>query len=271
MSVLTKKWAALVGLAVVAASSGAAQALPQFTFTPSAAGLGGTSATSFTADNIQISDYSTITLTNTATPGVQTFTDNGTLSVSNFMLGSGAALTPVGLNSTYGLYFNFMATGTQTVTSPGNASGTISQINFTLNGYNRNPNDSITYLPGNTTPLDGSTAVTPIELAAGTGTGYVADLGGSPSATASTTFTVYPPALGFFASPTPFYNMALAAFINTGSELLQTNDPNLIVINAGGGTVNFATQSTPVPEPRSLMLLGAGLAAVGLIRRGKRA
>ena len=267
MSGMTKNWTALVGVAMVMAGSGAAQALPQFTFAPAAAGLTGSS---FTADNIQISDFSTIVLTNTSAT-TQSFTDNGTLSVSNFMIGSGAPVSTPGLNSTYGLYLNFSGTGTQTVVSPGNAVGTFSTLQFTLNAYSRAAGDTITYLPGNSTPLDNGVVITPIELAAGTligGTGSVTEANNIPSAGATTTFTILPSEMAFFASPQPFYNLAFSQFGNTSSEVTTTSTG--FVINAGGGTINFGSQATPVPEPRSMMLLGASLAAVGLARRAKR-
>ena len=269
MSAMTKNWATLMGLAVVTAGvtvGGAAQALPQFTFAPGAVGLNGSS---FTADNIQISDFSTITFTNTSAT-TQSFTDNGTLAVSNFMIGNGAPVSTPGLNSTYGLYLNFAGTGTQTTFAPGVASGAFSTLQFTLNAYTRAAGDTITYLPGNSTPLDNGVVVTPIALAAGgLINGAVSTIAGSPSATALTTFTLEPGELPFFASPSPFYNLAFSAFTNTTSEVLTT--PTGFLITAGGGTINFATQSTPVPEPRSLALLGASLAAVGLVRRRKSA
>ena len=113
--------------------------------------------------------------------------------------------------------------------------------------------------------------VTPIALAAGAliaGTGSVSETNNLPSAGATTSFTIEPGESGFFATPQPFYNLAFSAFTNTFSEVDMT--PTGFIITQGGGAINFGTQATAVPEPRSLMLLGASLAAVGLVRRVKR-
>ena len=255
---VTKNWA-LLSAAVVATGltvAGAAQAttLPPFTFYPGAVGLNGGT---FTADNFQISDFSTISF---ATPSAATtaFTDNGTLAVSTFLFGSSGPVVTPGLNSTYGLYLNFAGVGTQTTTSPGNANGTFSSLNFTLNAFARNPGDTITYLSANATPLDNGVAVTPIELAAGaliSGTGFASESGNSPAANAQTNFTLFPGAEGFFASPSPFYNLTFSQFGNTTSEVTPTTDANGnasgFVIAAGGGTINFNSSPTSVPEPRS--------------------
>ena len=269
MSVLTKNWATLLGLAVATAGvtiGGAAQALPQFTFSPGAVGLNGAS---FTADNIQISDFSTITLTNTSAT-TQSFTNDGTLAVSNFQIGSGSPVSTPGLNSTYGLYLNFASSGTQTTYAPGVTAGTFTTLYFTLNAFSRAAGDTITYAAGNSTPLDNGVAVTPIALAAGAlVSGTVSETGGIPSAGATTSFTIEPGEESFFTSPSPFFNLAFSQFGNTTSEVATTSTG--FTINQGGGTINFNSQPAAVPEPRSLMLLGAGLAAVGLIRHRKRA
>src|SRR5580765_5334641 len=99
-----------VALAVLVSGAAAQAALPPFTLNPAAAGLAGTS---FTGDNILISDYSTITFSGA------TFTDTGYLSVSALQLG-GSTFIPTGLNAAtgYGLYIKFTGTGTTTPGDP---------------------------------------------------------------------------------------------------------------------------------------------------------
>ena len=122
----------LVRQAVVALSLGAARAaasaLPSVTFNPAASGLAGTS---FTADNILISDYSTVQLNGA------TFTETGLLSVSAYQLG-GSTFAPSGLNSTYGMYIAFNGTGIVTNANPASAVtvGSFTQLTYTLYGYN---------------------------------------------------------------------------------------------------------------------------------------
>ena len=105
----------------------AAEALPQFTFNPGAVGLNGSS---FTADNINISDFSTVAIAPDGLGG-GTFTDTGVLPVINFQLGNANA-TAVGLNSTYGLYFGFDGTGVQnTPTFTSDTKGTFTTLDPT--------------------------------------------------------------------------------------------------------------------------------------------
>ena len=137
--------------------TGASAALPQFTFDPSAANPSFVGA-SFTADNIAISDYSHVTIN----PVTGAFTDTGYLAVQGFQLNS-AAINAAGLNTTYGLYFQFSGTGTQTTVNPltMSTSGTFSTLNYTLFGYNgsaatfgfNGANNPTTRLPAQWAPL----------------------------------------------------------------------------------------------------------------------
>ena len=99
---------ALLRLSVLCAALGAAystsaQPLPPFTLSPpgSTPPLAGTAVR---ADNIIISDFSTVRLTGPS------FSDSGFLSVQSFQLG-GTTVTAPGLNSTYGLFFEFARDG----------------------------------------------------------------------------------------------------------------------------------------------------------------
>jgi hypothetical protein len=243
----------------VAASAGSAFAgpLPPFTFNPGAVALAGAT---FSADNILISDFSTVTLSGT------TFTDTGFLSVSAFQLG-GATFTPAGLNSTYGMYIAFSGSGT---TTPGNPAttptfGSFTTLTYTLYGFN---GTAVFGFSGNT-PTE--TATGEIVLATGSlinGSVITSPNGDgtfTPSANAKTSFNVDPGALAFFQAPVPFYNVALTAFTNTASEVEPFAGG--FRIRQGGGSINFVST---VPEPSSYAMLLAGLGAIGFIARRRK-
>ena len=82
-------------MAVACSNASALTTLPEFTWNPAAVGLAGTS---FTADNIIVSDFATATFT----PD-NTFHEDGYLPVSGFQL-DGKDIVAGGLNSTYRLY-----------------------------------------------------------------------------------------------------------------------------------------------------------------------
>ena len=244
-----------------AASCTAALALPQFTLDPATAALVGTT---FTADNLIISDFSTVTF-----GPANTFTDTGFLSVSAAQLG-GATFTPTGLNSTYGLYFAF--TGSGTLTAAGNPAlaptfGSFSQLTYKLFGYN----GAASFGFAGNTPTE--TASGEVELASGSlmfGTVGTLPAGAgkfTPSANAQLTFNVAAGKAAFFKSPNPFYDIALTAFTNTTSQV-EAFDGGFR-IRQGGGSVNF--DMTPaIPEPGTYALMLAGLAAVGFVARRRR-
>ena len=84
------------------------------------------------ADNIIISDFSTVRLTG------PTFSDSGFLSVQSFQLG-GTTVVAGGLNSTYGLFFEFSgmaSTDTAAIRPAAPTFGQFSSLNYTLYGYN---------------------------------------------------------------------------------------------------------------------------------------
>lgn len=258
-SVLSKRTKAVfrrsvLAVATVTACAGASAALPQFTFNPAAVGLAGTT---FTADNLLISDYAVVT--NTATG----FTETGYLAITSAQLGA-STFQPAGLTSTYGLYIAFSGSGTNLFNTGGFNGGTFNQLNYTLYGYN----GAATFTP-TSAPAPFVTLATGMLDTSMTSTFAGTTSGGqvtSASANAFLTFNVAPGAAGFFVSPTSFYTLAQSAFNNTLSEITTTSTG--FVVTQGGGSVNFV--AAPVPEPETYALLLAGLGVVGFMARRRK-
>ncbi|MDR7268974.1 hypothetical protein J2X20_001603 [Pelomonas saccharophila] len=248
---------ASVAAALMTFCVAASAALPTFNFNPGAVGLNGAS---LTADNILISNYSTVTI-----DPAGTFTESGYLPITGFQL-SGSALTPGGLNTDYGLYLAFTGTGTTTVNDPTTTFnfGNFTTLTYTLYGYNGTASFGFS---GNT-PTE--TASGEVALASGTlisGSVLTVPTGGgtfSPSANAMLTVSLTQPT---FFSPDPFYSVALTAFSNTPSQVEPFAGG--FRIRQGGGSLNFA----PVPEPGSAAMLLCGLVAAGFLgyrRQGRQ-
>lgn len=240
---------ASVAVALMTVCAAASAALPTFTFNPGAAGLNGAS---LTADNILISDYSTVTIDPSGT-----FTETGYLPITGFQLG-GSALTPSGLNTDYGMYIAFTGTGTTTVNDPTTSFnfGNFTTLTYTLYGYNGTASFGFS---GN---MATETASGEVALAHGSlisGSVLTVPTGGgtfSPSANAMLTVALDQSAAF---SPDPFYSVALTAFSNTPSQVEPFAGG--FRIRQGGGSLNFA----PVPEPSTHAMLLCGLVAAGFL------
>jgi len=253
-----------------AAYSVSAQTLPPFTLNPagSAPPLTGSSVR---ADNIIISDFSTVRLTGS------TFSDTGFLSVQNFQLG-GTTVPAGGLNSTYGLFFEFAGTGSVTAANPATTPtfGQFTGLTYTLYGYN-GPAANFGFDAGDnptTSVASGSrVALATGSLLPGANQSSVGTTPQNPSfnsfASANLSFTPTAAAAGFFASPIPFYNVAVSSFINSPPQIspVAGGFANGFRITQGGGSVNF---TSPIPEPETYALFLAGLGAVGWIARRRR-
>ncbi len=240
------------GLLAVSAS---ASALNSFTFNPATAGLSGAA---FTADNLLISDYATVTSTSATT-----FTETGFLAVTGAQLNNSTLSIP-GLNSTYGLYIAFTGTGTTDGNNPltSISIGSFTSLTYTLYGYN----GTATFGFSGTTPT--TTAASPVALASGSliGGGVASIPGGgafSPLASASVTVGGVSPA---FTVPAGFYTQAQTSFTNTSSQVQLFAGG--FMVQQGGGTVNFAA---PVPEPMTSALLLGGLGVIGFVARRRAA
>ncbi len=253
----------VAAIAAMAVSFGASAATP-FTFNPPAAGLDGAS---FTASSLIVSDYATVThsFSSGANPQLSGFSEDGFLSVVAARLGSSTAGQTADLNSKYGLYIDFHAEGTVTsVESDGFYRGTITQLTYTLFGYN----GTATFSPtGNTVPSNR------IELGSGSliaGTGsFNGQLNGGlvtyANANANLTFAPNADAVQFF----PFKGIVQTSFSNNSAQI--SNTLNGFEVAEGGGSINFLSV-TPVPEPETYAMLIAGLGLVGFVasRRGRK-
>jgi len=244
---------ALLAAGLLAASA-SASALNSFTFDPSAVGLTGAT---FTADNLLISDFATVTQTSATT-----FSETGYLSITGAQLNN-ATLALGGLNSTYSLYIAFTGTGTNDGNNPltSISVGSFTSLSYTLYAYN----GVASFGFSGTTPT--TTATSPIALASGSLiSGGVASIPGggafSPLASANVTVGGVSPA---FTAPAGFYSQAQTSFTNTSSQVQLFAGG--FMVQQGGGSVNFLA---PVPEPETYAMLLGGLGVIGFVARRRR-
>ncbi len=237
--------------ATAVAMSASAASFPSFTFDPSAVGLNGSA---FTAENLIVSNFATVA---TSPAG---FSETGFLSITSAQSGGSSASTP-GLNSTYGLYIAYTATGENDFSAGGFYGGVITDYSYTLYGFNGAGTFSPTSAPVPSVTL-GTGA-----LESGTFQGTT-DAGGVTGAFADLNLNFAPTAAGaaFFASPEPFYLSALASFATHSTEIVNTATG--YTKSNGGGSINFV--AAPVPEPATYAMLLAGVGLIGGIAMRRR-
>lgn len=256
-TVLASTAAALV-LAVGGVTAHAAPT--DVTFDP---GVFAPGAASFTADKLNLLNFARVDVVGT-TGGLTRFTEFGYLQVNNASLDNDT-FNPEGNRSIYSLYVAFAGTGVQSAPNfTGGSQGRFDTLSYTLIGTTGSvsfgigaDNNPYATTTGPTTTLATGS------LIAGTTTFSTAPLGAGANIDA----TFVEALAGFIASPTNATLTIAGAFNNDSNIVSVLNGGAAFTLNGGGGDLTFRTESTPIPEPATAALLGAGLIGLGVIGR----
>ena len=238
----------------------------------------------FSADGAIVADYVSANIKSNGN-----FTESGILPISAFTLNGAQFLPPgylgqPGAAPSYNLYLKFQASGTGV--SGGNgagAQGTFNTLNYFLYADRGNDNGTLSV----------QTLPTGVAFSGNAGNDSILGIGSLISGSASLTANPDPngpsllPAASVLASFTPvssqsgfFTNAskvtlsldALSNGLGTVTETSGANSSLNLLVSGGSGSLTFggpssAPSSTPVPEPASFALVGAGLLTALITRR----